>query len=184
MKRVISICLLSVLYAAPASAQDLPPEVLHYADIVFYNGSVITVDEKFSIAQAIAVRDGKVLKVGNSDSVLKLAGPKTRKINLKGRSVIPGLIDSHNHAQASAADRYGKELLEIPGKFARYKISEARNWASGKEDIRGLVRKAKRGEWVIGSIWRGTFLTQMTKKELDEVAPDNPVVVYERPSVG
>lgn len=172
----------TVIPAAPPP--DLPPEVLKYADIVFYNGSVVTVDEKFSIAQAIAVRDGKVLKVGNDNAILKLAGPKTRKINLKGRSLIPGLIDSHSHAQATAADRYGKELAELPGKFARMRISEAKNWASGKEDIRALVRKAKPGEWVVGSILRGTFLTQMTRKELDEVAPHNPVVIYERPSVG
>jgi predicted amidohydrolase YtcJ len=64
------------------------------------------------------------------------------------------------------------------------RISEAKNWASGKEDIRAVVKKAKPGEWVVGSILRGTFLTQMTKKELDEVAPLNPIVVYERPSVG
>jgi predicted amidohydrolase YtcJ len=169
---------------APATAQNLPPEVLAYADVVLYNGPVLTVDEKFSIAQAIAVRGNKILKVGTTADVMKLAGPNTRKIDLKGRSVIPGLIDSHSHAQATAADRYGKDLAELPGQFARMRISEAKNWASGKEDIRAIVKKAKPGEWVVGSILRGTFLTQMTKKELDEVAPLNPIVVYERPSVG
>ncbi len=187
-RRSITIAFLTFAVASTvtpaAPPPDLPSEVLKYADIVFYNGSVITVDEKFSIAQAIAVRDGRILKVGNSAEVLKLAGPKTRKIDLKGRSVIPGLIDSHSHAQATAADRYGKELTEIPGKFARMRISEAKNWASGKEDIRAIVRKAKPGEWVVGSILRGTFLMQLTKKELDEVSPHNPIVIYERPSVG
>ncbi|MEA2953685.1 MAG: hypothetical protein QOJ96_3205, partial [Alphaproteobacteria bacterium] len=147
-----------LIAAASASAQTAapPPEVLAYADIVFYNGSVVTVDEKFSIAQAIAVRDGKVLKVGDSADILKLAGPTTRKIDLKGRSVIPGLIDSHSHAHATATDRYGQALNELPGKYARMRISEARNWSTGKEDIRALVRKAKPGEWIIGSILRGT----------------------------
>jgi predicted amidohydrolase YtcJ len=175
-----------LIAASSASAQTAapPPEVLAYADIVFYNGSVVTVDEKFSIAQAIAVRDGKVLKVGDSADILKLAGPTTRKIDLKGRSVIPGLIDSHSHAHATATDRYGQALAELPGKYARMRISEARNWSTGKEDIRALVRKAKPGEWIIGSILRGTFLTQVTTKELDEVSPDNPMVIYERPSVG
>jgi len=179
-----TFALLALLFSAPATAQNLPPEVLAYADAVFYNGSVITVDEKFSIAKAIAVRGNKIFKVGNDADVLKLAGPNTRKIDLKGRSVIPGLIDSHSHAQATAADRYGKDLAELPGQFARMRISEAKNWASGKEDIRAIVKKAKPGEWVVGSILRGTFLTQMTRKELDEVAPLNPIVVYERPSVG
>ena len=163
--RTITIALLAFLFAARAASAppDLPPEVLAYADIVFYNGTVVTVDEKFSIAQAIAVRDGKILKVGDNEAILKLAGPKTHKIDLKGRSVIPGLIDSHSHAQATATDRYGKELAELPGKYARMRISEAKNWASGKEDLRKLVRKAKPGEWIIGSILRGTFLTRRRK---------------------
>ena len=192
MKR-ISISFLGVLFASAAAfsfsaaaiAQtNIPPEVVAYPDVVFHNGSVITVDEKFSIAQAIAVRGNKVFKVGSSADILRLAGPNTRKIDLKGRSIIPGFIDSHNHVQVSATDRYGKELAELPGKFARMRISDAKNWASGKEDIRAIVKKARPGEWVIGSILRGTFLTQMTKKELDEVSPLNPIVVYERPSVG
>jgi predicted amidohydrolase YtcJ len=175
--------LLSALLV-PSLAQNLPPEVLAYADVVFFNGNVTTVDEKFSIKQAIAIRGNKILKVGTDAEALRLAGPNTRKIDLKGRSLIPGLIDSHSHVQATATDRYGKELAELPGRFARMRVSEAKNWASGKEDIRAIVKKARPGEWVIGSILRGTFLTQMTKKELDEVSPLNPIVVYERPSVG
>ncbi len=187
MRNVIAslvFAILAFLFSVPASAQNIPPEVLAYPELILYNGSVITVDEKFSIAQAIALRGNKIFKVGTNDAILKFAGPNTRKIDLKGRSVIPGLIDSHSHAQATATDRYGQELAEIPGKFARMRISEAKNWASGKEDIRSVVKKAKPGEWVVGSILRGTFLTQMTKKELDEVSPLNPIVVYERPSVG
>jgi predicted amidohydrolase YtcJ len=107
----------------PSVAQDLPPEVLAYADLVFYNGNVTTVDEKFSIKQAIAIRGNKILKVGTDAEALRLAGPNTRKIDLKGRSVIPGLIDSHSHVQATATDRYGKELAELPGRFARMRIS-------------------------------------------------------------
>jgi len=187
MRNVIAsfaFAILVFLFSVPAPAQTIPPEVLAYPDIILYNGSVITVDEKFSIAQAIALRGNKIFKVGANDAILRFAGPNTRKIDLKGRSVIPGLIDSHSHAQATATDRYGQDLAEIPGKFARMRISEAKNWASGKEDIRSVVKKAKPGEWVVGSILRGTFLTQMTTKELDEVSPLNPIVVYERPSVG
>ena len=177
-------CLFLACAAIPANAQNIPPEVLAYPEVIFYNGNVTTVDEKFSIKQAIAIRGNKIFKVGTDAEVLRFAGPNTRKIDLKGRSLIPGLIDSHSHVQATATDRYGKELAELPGRFARMRISEAKNWASGKEDIRAVVKKARPGEWVIGSILRGTFLTQMTKKELDEVSPLNPIVIYERPSVG
>lgn len=180
----IFLFLLLGFFASPALAQTVPPEVLHYPQIIFYNGQVLTVDEKFTVAQALAVRDNKILKVGTGNEILSLAGPNTRRIDLKGRSVIPGLIDSHNHVQASAAVHYGPDLPELPGKFARYIVSNKKNWASGKEDIKGLLRKAKPGEWIIGSIHRGTFLMQLTKKELDEVAPNNPIVIYERPSVG
>jgi len=163
--------------------QTVPPDILHYPQIVFYNGQVLTVDEKFTVAQALAVRDNKVFKVGSNDEILRLAGSNTRRIDLKGRSLIPGLIDTHNHVQAGAAVRYGTELAELPGRHARFIISNKKNWASGKEDVLGLVRKAKPGEWVIGSIHRGTYLMQVSKKDLDEAAPNNPLVIYERPSV-
>jgi predicted amidohydrolase YtcJ len=167
----------------PAWSQGTPPEILHHPQIIFYNGQVLTVDEKFTVAQALAVRENKIFKVGTNEEILRLAGPSTRKIDLKGKSVVPGLIDSHNHVQASAAVRYGPDIAELPGNYARFIISDKKNWASGKEDIKGLTRNAKPGEWVTGSIYRGTFLMQLTKKELDEVAPQNPLVIYERPSV-
>ena len=71
MRRVV-LCLL-VLWLAPDrrfQAQTLPPEVIRYADIVLHNGKIITVDEQFSIAEAIAVRDGKILRVGRDADVL------------------------------------------------------------------------------------------------------------------
>ena len=128
-----ALALLLSAILVPAAAQNLPPEVLAYADVVFYNGKVTTVDEKFSIRQAIAIRSNKILKVGTDAEALRLAGPNTRKIDLKGRSVIPGLIDSHSHVHATATDRYGKELAELPGRFARMRVSEAKNWARARK---------------------------------------------------
>ena len=104
---VAALALLSSSPLEPAVAQTLPPEVLAYPEVVFYNGKVTTVDEKFSIKQANAVRGNKIFKVGTDAEVMRLAGPNTRKIDLKGKSLIPGLIDSHSHVQATATDRYG-----------------------------------------------------------------------------
>src|SRR5262245_54974114 len=66
-------------------------------DEVFYNGKVVTVDAAFSVQQAFAVRREEILAVGSSAEVRKLAGSSTRLTDLKGRTVIPGLMDNHNH---------------------------------------------------------------------------------------
>ena len=105
------------LVSGRALAQPLPAEVIRYADLVLYNGKIITVDANFSLAQAIAVRDGKILKVGRDAEVLALAGPATRRIDLQGRAVIPGLIDTHTHLHEYGLDRHAPtmnpDLVEI-----------------------------------------------------------------------
>ncbi|MCH7708042.1 MAG: hypothetical protein IH884_06100, partial [Myxococcales bacterium] len=68
-----------------------------YADMVLYNGKILTADEAFHIYEALAVRDEKFLAVGDSDRILKMAGPQTRRIDLKGKSVTPGFIETHSH---------------------------------------------------------------------------------------
>ena len=101
---------LSLLSFRARAQQSVPPEVLAYADMVFYNGPVLTVDDQFTIAEAIAVRDGKILAVGASDAILKLAGPKTLKVDLqRTKAVIPGVI---KYAFPPAALR-GQPLLEL-----------------------------------------------------------------------
>lgn len=69
------------------------------ADLIFKNGSVYTVDEKRSWAEAVAVKDGEILYVGNDEGVAAYKGTDTRVIDLKGKMLLPGFIDSHNHAK-------------------------------------------------------------------------------------
>ena len=69
-----------------AQAQDLPPEVLRYADMVLYNGHVLTMDRDqppITVVEALALRDGRIMAVGEEDRILKMAGPKTVKVDLK-----------------------------------------------------------------------------------------------------
>ncbi|MBI4445486.1 MAG: hypothetical protein HY645_06195 [Acidobacteria bacterium] len=80
------------------------------ADLVLYNGQILTVDSNFSIVQAVAVREGKIIAVGASDDVLELAGPSTTRLDLKGKTVIPGIVHSHTHVNQAAEGRYGGEL--------------------------------------------------------------------------
>jgi len=91
---------LAILFATGVWAQ---------ADLILSNGKIITVDERFSIAQAIAIRGTLIAAVGTDQEIAKLAGPNTRRIDLKGKAVIPGLIDNHMHLLRAAAT-WTKEL--------------------------------------------------------------------------
>ena len=93
----------SVLFCAglgpgQANAQlQYPEQILRFAEVVLYNGKILTMDRddtNFSIQEAVAVRDRKILAVGDSQSMLAMAGPKTKKMDLQGRTVIPGAISS------------------------------------------------------------------------------------------
>src|SRR6188474_454781 len=86
-----------LLVLALASGIAILPAQQPAPDVILSNGKIITVDERFSIAQAIAVRGDRIVAVGSDAEVLKLAGPATRRIDLRGRSVTPGLIDNHMH---------------------------------------------------------------------------------------
>src|SRR5436305_2260095 len=108
------------------------------ADTILVNGKVLTVDPQFSIQEAIAIRDGKILAVGKTADVRKLRGPRTRVIDLQGRTVIPGLIDSHLH-----------------GIRAALSFSTEVNWigAPSLDDALGKIRQGARtmkpGAWLI-----------------------------------
>src|SRR2546425_12270293 len=99
------------------------------ADTVLLNGKVLTVDPQFSIQEAIAIRDGRISAVGKTADLRKLAGPRTRVIDLQGRTVIPGLIDSHLH-----------------GIRAALSFSTEVNWigAPSLDDALGRIRQAAR----------------------------------------
>ena len=73
------------------------------ADTILTNGKIITVDDQFSIAQAVAVRGDRIVAVGTNQNITRLAGPNTRRIDLRGRSVVPGMIDNHAHFQEEGA---------------------------------------------------------------------------------
>src|SRR2546421_10288418 len=67
------------------------------ADLILTNGKIITVDERFAIAQAVAIKGDRVVAVGTNQQIAQMAGPATRRVDLRGRSVVPGLIDNHMH---------------------------------------------------------------------------------------
>ena len=110
------------------------------ADTILFNGRIITVDARDSIAEAVAVRDGKILAVGTSAAVMRTRGAATKMIDLKGRTATPGLIDTHIHLMG--ADRlYSIELSNVKS------VPEVVNL------VRERVAKAKPGEWIQGTGW-------------------------------
>jgi predicted amidohydrolase YtcJ len=178
MKRLVSISFLGALCASVASAQNLPPEVLHYADTVFYNGKVATADAQFTTVKAIAVRDGKVLKTGDDAGILALAGPNTRRIDLQGKTLIPGIIDTHTHLHEYALDNFAKEINP--------KLAEVFLVGRSKEDlleqIKEAAAKAKPGEWVRFRLKpravADEFFYTLTRADIDKVVSHTPAMIH------
>ena len=95
-RRTLSIAVVGVLLVV-AGATSLLRAQQAAPDVILTNGKIITVDERFTIAQAVAVQGDRIVAVGTNQDIGRLAGPNTRRIDLRGRSVTPGLIDNHMH---------------------------------------------------------------------------------------
>jgi len=190
MKRTLAVLLLVALLAggcaqpteAPPPAETLtpkptPPPILpserKAADLVLINGKIITVDAKDSIAQAVAVRNGKIVKVGTDEEIRRFIDSQTEILDLKGKTVTPGLVDSHIHVMY-----YGGQFWEG---FLNIRYPNTRS----KTDLLRLVaEKAKvtpKGEWISGNqgFYAGGEETP-DRWELDSVSPDNPVYLPHR----
>ena len=92
--KLLSLCILTLITAVASQAQT--------ADLILHNATIWTVDQKNPTAEAIAIRDGKFLLVGSNIAALKVRGPNTRIIDLKGSFVVPGFNDNHVHFASAA----------------------------------------------------------------------------------
>jgi predicted amidohydrolase YtcJ len=162
--RAIRWTVLGLWAAAGSAAQTTSAP----ADLVVVNGKVLTVDRRFRVVEAVAIRGGVFVLAGTNQQARKLVGPATRVIDAGGRSVIPGLIDSHVHALGVAEN-------EARGAFRDLRsIPEIQDW------IREEVKSSPEGRW----LWSPrVFPTRVrerrfpTRAELDAVAPRHPVVI-------
>jgi predicted amidohydrolase YtcJ len=175
MLRLCHFICIAITLAIAGCASEQPRTVARalapgeFADTILTNGKVVTVDERFSIAQALAVKSGRVLAVGSSTDIAKLAGSGTQTIDLKGRTVIPGLIDNHAHWIRAAEH----DELRFDGVTSR---KQALAMLSDR------VAKSKPGEWIatLGGWSEEQFLDDprgFPREELDRIAPNNPVVI-------
>ena len=134
-------------------------------DLILINGRIITVDARDSVAQAIAIRSGKIVAVGTNDEIQKLAPKGARVIDLHGRTATPGLIDTHCHFDETDA------LYAI-------NLSNIKSIAEAVELVQLKVARTKPGEWIRGAGWDEGKLSDhryITAADLDKIAPDNPV---------
>src|SRR5687768_1856237 len=155
---VVSALLLSLVPVPQSTA----------ADIVFKNGNVYTVDPKTPRAEAIAVTKDRIVFVGSNADAEKLVGPKTRVVDLRGNTVLPGFADAHQHLSGVG---FREMNLNLEG-------------TTSLEDflakVKARVAQAKPGEWVTGRGWIETHWKPPvfpTRWDLDKVAPNNPLIL-------
>jgi predicted amidohydrolase YtcJ len=143
-------------------------------DLVLVGGTVITVDEGTPEAQAVAVKDGRILAVGSSDEIRAMAGPGTEVIELDGRVVMPGFIEGHGHFLGLGQARMTVDLQGTT------------SWDQIVEKVAEAVAEAEPGAWITGRGWHqerwdpapeNTFDGVPTHHALSEVSPDNPVLL-------
>ncbi len=139
------------------------------ADMVLRNGIVHTVDGASRTVAAVAIRGGRFVVVGDDAAAMAQAGPGTEGVDLAGRTMVPGLIDTHLHMSFAALNRPAVALLD------------ARSVADVQRAIAARVARTPQGQWVLASSgWHESLLAEgrlPTRQELDTVSPDNPVFI-------
>ncbi len=166
----VSFCaIVFLMQREPAAAQALSDGVAP-ADLVLLGGHVITLDRDDRVTQAIAIRGNRIAAVGSDAEIQRLKGPKTRFIQLQGRGVTPGFIDSHTHVESTAEFRNFWVDLHSPPLPAEHSS------AAILQKLRERVSQAPPGTWVVGE---GPFGPQVppTGAELSAAFPNHPVVV-------
>jgi predicted amidohydrolase YtcJ len=160
MRKLLATLIIG-LWATVAHAQ--------MADLVVTNAKMVTLDRASTIAQALAVREGKIVAVGGNDAVEALIGPATRRVDAGGRTVIPGLIDSHIHA-VRAGLTYATEVNWIGARTIDEAMDRLRQAA-----------KARPASWIIvAGGWSELQFAEKRRPTLAEVmsaVPDNPAYI-------
>ncbi len=160
MRRLIYLLVLIASAAAMACRHAAQP------DLIAHHGKIATVDANFKVLEAMAIKGDRIVAVGSNDEILALVGPETRQIDLQGKTVLPGLIDSHLHAVMSAMYEFD------------HPVPDMETIADVLQYLRGRAASLQAGQWVTSS---QVFITRLreqrypTRQELDQVAPKNPV---------
>jgi predicted amidohydrolase YtcJ len=156
--RILSLVAAVFLSAAPLIAAD--------ADLILHSGKIVTVDSAFSIAEALAVKDGRVVAVGRTADVLaRERGPKTQVIDLKGQTVLPGLTDTHMHPLGAALSEHNTPFAVL------------RSFADIQSYIRQQAAKTPKGQWIqVPKTFPGRLVEmRMPDRAVLDATQDHPV---------
>jgi len=171
MNTVMKRLLTAALIAAPALV------TAEVADTIYHNGPIVTVDDELPLAEAVATRDGRILAVGSREEVLALAGDATRLVDLEGRTLLPGFVESHGHAYLMGLQASTANLLPPPDGEGADIASLQRllsAWAEDKADI------VDRIGWIAGFGYDDSQLAEQrhpTRQELDAVSTERPIII-------
>jgi predicted amidohydrolase YtcJ len=136
-------------------------------DTILINGKILTVDANDTVAQAVAISNGKILAVGTTADIQRRAGPATRVIDLHGLTATPGLIDTHAHMAEGGVD----EMFHVV-------LSDISSVDEALAKVREKAASLKPGEWLVGAGWDEGKLAErryLLASDLDKVTPNNPV---------
>ena len=153
---------LSLLVGGAASATAEPPK----AQTVFINGNIYTMNERQPRAEAIAVQDTRIVFVGSNADAKKYQSAETKTVDLAGKTVVPGLTDSHCH------------IFGIGEREMNLNLEGTNTLEAFLAKVKERVAKTERGKWITGRGWIETFWKPPqfpTRQDLDKIAPDNPV---------
>src|SRR5229473_3102652 len=164
MPRIMTSILLGplalTLLAGLSSGQQSPP------DLIQLNGKIFTSDSAHPFVEALAIRGERIVANGTAEEVRMLAGPQTKRLDLGGRVVIPGINDAHYHCD-----------VEPSGFRLRFKGMDP-TWPEVAEEVASAEAKAPKGMLVLGEIGPTALdAPQATRASLDKLAPNHPVVL-------
>jgi predicted amidohydrolase YtcJ len=138
------------------------------ADLILVDGVVITMNSSAPFAQAVAMTEDKIVAVGTTSEIRRWIGKKTKTVDLKGKAVMPGFIDSHAH------------IIWLGFQSSELDLRNVSSIESIQQRLREKVKETKKGKWIFGRGWDQDLLEEKrypTRLDLDKVAPDNPVFI-------
>ena len=152
---LLTVLVGTTLVSCGATQQELAP------DVIFYNGEIVTVDEDFRIAAAVAIRDGRFVAVGSNEEVRRLGGPRTQEFDLAGRMALPGFYNNHIHL------RFGRDPNSVY-------LAQGETLEELKRVLSQHAERRPPGEWVYGRLPEGVL---PSRYDLDAAVPDHPVAL-------
>ena len=164
MKKIYSLLLLSIIVF---SCKEQPT-----ADTIIHNGTIYTVQDETPIVEAVAIKEGKVVYAGSYDEALKWKNEATELIDLEGKTMTPGFIESHGHLMGLGYNELNLDLMDV------------KSYQEMVDRVKEAIDKSKPGEWILGRGWhqdkwdslpKNTVGGFQTHELLSAVSPDNPV---------